>query len=95
MPAIKPPKIPGYISQLCHSVQSQLKECKIPAQVKAQKVPSTNLFRLYVMAPKLKKLMYSERQDLIWRMVDKALPKDKQMRISMIRATSPNEFAEK
>ncbi len=55
-------------------------------------VPTTRLYRVAVLAPKFKELKHSERQNLVWRITERAISPDEQMRISMILTLTPDEM---
>ena len=59
--------------------------------VETEAVPNTKLHRVVVIAEQLSNLGFSERQDLIWRIMDREFGPDEQLRISMILAMTPGE----
>ena len=59
--------------------------------VETEAVPNTRLHRVLVIAKGFSDLRFSERQDLIWRIMDREFGPDEQLRISMILAMTPGE----
>jgi hypothetical protein len=47
-----------------------------------------------VVAAGFKKLWHSERQELVWRIANRALSRDEDLRISMILTLTPEELGE-
>jgi hypothetical protein len=69
-----------------------LKPGGINPGVKIEAVHGTKLFRVRVLARKFEKLGHSERQDLVWRVIEHELPIEDQLRISMILTLTPDEL---
>jgi len=63
----------------------------IAAEVSVEAIPTTRLYRVLVLAPKFKALKHTERQNLVWRIAERALSPDEQMRISMILTLTRDE----
>jgi hypothetical protein len=63
----------------------------VRAKVQGQRISGTKLYRLAVLSPQFKSLRELERQDLVWRIVDKAVSRDDQMRIAVILTLTPDE----
>ena len=64
----------------------------IPAEVEAERVPDVEFSRVYVTAPAFANLWYSERQDLVWRILDEHFSRDEQFHISGIHTMTPDEL---
>ena len=92
MVSVKPRKIPEFLDRLKTALIDALKAIGIKAQVNVEPIPTTRLYRVSVFAPKFKALKHSERQNLVWRITEKAVSPDEQMRISMILTLTPNEM---
>jgi hypothetical protein len=91
MAKVKAPPFPVFVQRLRTALTDTLKDSGIKAEVWAEPVPTTRLYRVWVTAPKFKSLKHSERQSLVWRIAESALPPDEQMRISMIVTMTPQE----
>ena len=65
----------------------------IKAEVEMESIPGTKLTRVLVTARKFKNLRPSERQDLVWRIVEQHFTPDDQLLISMIMTLATNEYA--
>lgn len=89
MPKVESPT--AFLRRLKKALANDLKEIDIPAKVGSQRVPGTKLHRVMVLAPKFKALRHTERQDLVWRIAEKTLSWDEQLRISMIVTLTPDE----
>lgn len=83
--------LPAFVLKLKDALANELKSGGIQAEVSAEPVPTTKLFRVTVLAPKFRKMGHFERQDLVWRIAEKAIPDD-QLRISMILTLSDDEM---
>ena len=93
MPKVKP--APAFLTQLKTALIDGLGVSKIKAVVQAEPVPTTHLYRVTVVAPQFKVLKHSERQSLVWRIAERALSPDDQLRISMILTLTRDEAAGK
>lgn len=82
---------PFFLDRFTTALISSLRKNGIAAKVDTQKVPTTKLYRVIVLAPKFKALKHSERQNLVWRIADSALSPDEQLHISMILTLTPDE----
>jgi hypothetical protein len=84
-----------FAARLRRELKDRLKAVDIHADVLTEPVPSTKLYRVKVLAAKFTKLKYTERQNLVWRIVEKVLGPEDQLRISMIFTLTPDEEAGK
>jgi hypothetical protein len=84
-------RAPAFLTRLEKALVDDLKANKINAEVDTEPVPTTLLYRVTVVAPKFKALKHSERQSLVWRIAEKALSPDEQLRISMILTLTREE----
>jgi hypothetical protein len=80
-----------FLDRLRASLIRGLNAGGIPATVQFARIPTTHLYRVGVLAPKFKLLKHSERQDLVWRIVEQALSPDEMLQISMILTLTPSE----
>ena len=83
--------VPAFLIRLKKALVETLKRAGIEAKVKSEPVPQTKLFRLAVLSPQFKAMRHSERQSLVWRITEKAISPDDQMRISMIHTLTSEE----
>jgi hypothetical protein len=86
---------PPFLDRLNTALISALAANDISAKVRTERVPTTKLYRVAVLAPKFKALKHSERQNLVWRIADSALSPDEQLHISMILTLTPDEVEER
>ena len=93
MAQVKARRAPAFLDRLKDGLIDGLNQSGIEAQVDAESVPTTRLYRVAVLAPKFKKLKPSERQNLVWRIAERNISPDEQMRISMIVTLTPEEAA--
>ena len=85
-------RMPGIVTQLKEGIVDGLHTAGIEAEVAVQPVKTTRLYRVTVLAAKFKALKHSERQNLVWRIAERALPSpEDQLRISMIWTLTPDE----
>ena len=89
MPSVKDK--PVFLTHLTGTLVDTLKASGIKAHVKSQRVPGTKLYRVSVVSPQFKRMYHSERQSLVWRIADRAISPDDQMRISMILTLTGEE----
>jgi hypothetical protein len=85
------PKRPAFQQQLKSILLDGLKLGGIKAKVSSEPVPRTKLLRVLVTSPQFEELRPSERQDLVWRIVANALPREKELLVSMIYTLTPTE----
>jgi len=91
MAKVRTARLPAFVQRLKTALIDVLKDNGIEAKVRADPVPTTKLYRVLVLAPQFKALKHSERQSLVWRIAERTLPPDEQMRISMIVTLTPQE----
>jgi len=80
------------VARLKEGLIAGLKSSGIQARIDMEPVPGTRLHRVYVIAKKFAKLRPTERQDLVWRILDRHLRPEEQFRISMIYTVTPEEM---
>ena len=84
-------KAPAFVTQLRKALVDALKANGIQAKVETEPVPTTRLYRVMVVAPQFKAMTHTERQSLVWRIAERALSPDDQLRISMILTLTRDE----
>ncbi len=94
-----PPGVPGcsgapFVNRLKRQLQNDLQKVGIRADVEAEKVGTTKLYRFRATAGKFAKLSHRERQNVVWQIVDGMLDPSQRLRISMITTMTPSELGE-
>ena len=87
------PPISSFAGRLRRVLKEGLGEAGIRCRVQTERVPTTKLHRVLIMSDQFEKLRPSERQDLVWRIVDGAFGKEEQLHISMILTVTHDELA--
>jgi hypothetical protein len=87
-----PDRIDDFEREVRVILQQKLNEVGIPSNVNSEKVRGTKLHRFFVEARRFKEMSYTERQHLVWRIVERELSPENVLRISMIMTTSPGEL---
>jgi len=82
----------GLAARLAQSIRDGLKTAGIEAQVDTEPVKGTRLIRVFVVTDTFAKLRASERQDIVWRIIDRQFSPDEQLRVSMIYTATPDEL---
>jgi hypothetical protein len=88
MARVKPPY---HVDKLTRVLRTRLGLAGINAEVGSQPIPATKLYRIIILAPEFKAMPQSDRQSLVWRIADSAIPVDKQLLISSILTLDPGE----
>ncbi len=88
-------KVVAFANRLRQVLRQGLREAGIEAKVQVEPIRGTKLHRVIVVADGFEKLRPSERQDLVWRIIDRK-PEfaDEQLRISMIYTLTNDELPE-
>jgi len=84
-------KAPEFVDELKDALVEGLESVGIDADVSVEAIPTTRLYRVLVLASKFKALKHSERQNLVWRIAERALSEEEQLRISMILTLTRDE----
>lgn len=82
---------PSFLTQVSNTLVETLRANGIRAKVEAKRIPGTRVYRLAVLSPQFKAMKHFERQDLVWRIAEKAVSQENQMRISTILTLTPDE----
>lgn len=64
------------------------------AETTFEPVIGTKMFRFYVVSDGFAQMMHSERQSIVWRIVEKALNQADALKISMILTLTHDELGE-
>ncbi len=90
MAAAKPPAFVRRVQDAIKAVAT----AGIPARVASEPIRGTKLVRFAVLSSKFEPLTHSERQGIVWRIVERALPPNEQLLISGIMTLTPEEAGE-
>jgi acid stress-induced BolA-like protein IbaG/YrbA len=71
-----------------------LRRVGVPADVESEPVRGTKLYRFFVVSPKFKRMSYSERQKVVWRILERNLSESRLQRVSMVMTLTPEEEEE-
>jgi hypothetical protein len=82
----------GFGERLQSVIENGLRSRNIDATVEIEHVPDVDMFRVLVTTPKFRNLWGSERQGLIWRIIEDAFSREEQYRISGVFALTPKEM---
>lgn len=83
------------IKRLKTALAEELGSRGIEAEIDSERIPATKVHRIWVLSPKFKKMMHTERQDLVWRIADQVLSPAERLSISMIVTLTPEEAGDK
>lgn len=83
---------PAHVTKLMKVLRDRLKAAEIPATVESERIPTTRLYRIIVLAEKFKSMPHSDRQSLVWRIAESVLSVDEQLLISSILTLEPAEI---
>jgi hypothetical protein len=88
-------KISTSSSTFAGRLEGVVKDGLLVAGIKAvtltEQVPGTKLVRLIVMADEFEQLSPTERQNLVWRIIEKKFSSEEQMKISVVVALSKKD----
>lgn len=82
---------PPFVNTLIEALSANLNEAGLDSEIQVESVEGTRMYRFFVISDQFGKLNYSERQNLVWRIVDKALPQSDAIKISMIMTLTGEE----
>ena len=82
---------PLFLKRLTKALVDTLNGSGIQARVLTEPVPTTKLYRVAVFSPQFEAMKHSERQSLAWRIAERTLSPDEQLRISMILTLTDEE----
>ena len=88
---ISPAEIFG--QRLQTALQEGLRKVGIEAEVETEPVPTTLLHRALVVAPQFAQLGFSDRQEVVWRIIKHYFSPDEQLFVSGVRTLTPAEMA--
>ena len=74
--------------------KKNLGDAGVECEIKIEPVAGTRMYRFFVISDGFAALEHSERQTVVWRIVDKALPQSDAVKVSMIMTVTRAEFGE-
>jgi hypothetical protein len=94
MPKMKAKPRTSLATRVAAALKSGLKLAGFAVeQIETQPIRGTKLFRVTLVAKGFEKLWTTERQDLVWRILNQSFNREEQLQISMIITLSPGELA--
>lgn len=87
-------KTPAFVVRVRNRLRDELARVGVNADVAFERVGKTRLYRFTIVAGNFAKLTHTERQRLVWRIVDQELDPNQQLLISMILTLTPSEFGQ-
>jgi stress-induced morphogen len=85
---------PAFVQQLVSALTTTLRGNGLTAGITFEPVVGTKMYRFYVVSDEFAEMMHSERQSLVWRVVDQALQQADALKVSMILTLTRNEIGE-
>lgn len=85
---------PAFVQNLVDALQNNLAEAGLESEIKIEPVPGTKMYRFFVVSDGFGAMQHSERQTVVWRIVDRALPQSDALKVSMIMTLTRAEFGE-
>lgn len=86
------PSRPGFVTVLTQKLIEELRRAGIKAEVIAERVANTKVYRLFVIAPAFRDLGHFERQALVWRIAESVLEPDDRLFVTTINTMTPSEM---
>lgn len=89
------PALPIRLLPTLASIKTDLKDIGIRSvQIHWQPVKGTELHRFLVISPDFSKVRNAERQELVWRVVEKSLPKEQYLQVLSMLTLTVKEASE-
>jgi hypothetical protein len=85
---------PPFVQQLVSALATRLEENGLNAEITFEPILGTKMYRFYVVSDGFAQMMHSERQSIVWRIVDKALEQSDALKISMIPTLTHDELGD-
>jgi hypothetical protein len=85
-------RTPAFVDQLVRALEQELARAGVKADVSSEPVPGTKFYRFYVQTPKFRTLDHSERQGVVWSIVERTLRPQDRLFVSMILTLTPAEL---
>jgi hypothetical protein len=84
--------VPDFVSKLKAALEKDLHDVGVDGTVEVEPAGTTKLFRFFVVSDGFKDLRHSERQNLVWRIVEKTLSPDDAVKVSMVMTLTKDEL---
>jgi hypothetical protein len=62
-------------------------------EIETEPIRGTKLIRVTLVAKGFERVNHTERQDIVWRILNRTLTPDEQLRVSMVVTLTPKELA--
>ena len=85
---------PRFPQQVMNVLAKDLQKVGIKAKIETEPVRLTKLHRFVVLSEQFKNMRPSERQRVVWGIIEREFDPDEQLRISMILTVTPVEMGE-
>ena len=82
----------AFAERLLEALKQGLAKVGISAEIEVEPVPTTLLHRVLVVSPQWGNLSFSDRQEVVWRVLDHAFPRDEHLYVSSIWTMTPDEM---
>lgn len=86
--------IPAFVQNLIDALTKNLGEAGLECEIRIEPVAGTKMYRFFVISDGFAAMQHSERQTVVWRIVDKAIPQSDAVKVSMIMTLTRAEFGE-
>lgn len=87
--------IPVFVQTLRDALVARLGDVGLQCEVEYEPVQGTKMYRFFVYSDGFAEMGYTERQSLIWRITENALPPHDAIKVSMILTLTPDEVGER
>jgi hypothetical protein len=88
------PDTPVFVMKLAAALQKDLEDLGLHSTVEVEPAGTTKLYRFFVFSDEFRDLRHTERQNLVWRIVDRTLSPEESRRVSMIMTLTNEELGE-
>lgn len=85
-------KTPAHVEKLVEALRTGLRRTGVRAEIAAEPIEGTRLYRVFVIAPTFRTLWFSERQILVWSIAKAVLTQEEQFLIASIHALTRQEY---
>jgi acid stress-induced BolA-like protein IbaG/YrbA len=73
------------------ALRQGLEQLGIQAEVETEPVRTTRLYRAMVTSPQWEELGYMDRQEVVWRILDRYFTRDEQLHVASVTTLTPDE----
>jgi hypothetical protein len=86
------PDTPVFVTKLKAALEKDLRALGLKSTVSVEPAGTTKLYRFFVVSDDFRDLRHSERQNIVWRIVDKTLSAEDSIKVSMIMTLAKEEL---